>query len=167
MRLKILYQLGPGNIKSLHMIHVVPGNAAEKHLLKQKKHTCFSFTAEQPFLKTLLSNMDLDCLMQRKNNSLHFFFFLELHGTSQLLKKHVNPHLFWRCCSMTSMPLPGGREQHPPETVGGQYQTSFISSWREHGRRGKEKDGDKAEELESSISHYPDRKISVVFSSIR
>lgn len=53
------------------------------------------------------------------------------------------------------MPLPGGREQHPPEVVGGQYQTSFISSWREHGRRREEKEGDKAEELESSILPLP------------
>lgn len=29
MRLKILYQVDPGNIKSLDMIHIVPGNAAE------------------------------------------------------------------------------------------------------------------------------------------
>lgn len=56
---------------------------------------------------------------------------------------------------MASMPLPGRREQHPPETVGGQYQTSFISSWREHGRRGEEKEGDKAEKLESSILPLP------------
>lgn len=54
---------------------------------------------------------------------------------------------------MTSMPLPGGREQHPPETVGGQYQTSFISSWTEHGRRGEENERDKAEE--SSILPLP------------
>lgn len=56
---------------------------------------------------------------------------------------------------MTSMPLPGRREHHPPETVGGQYQPSFISSWREHGRRGEEKAGDKAEEQESSILPLP------------
>lgn len=56
---------------------------------------------------------------------------------------------------MTSMPLPGGREQHPPETVGGQHQSSFIPSWREHGRREQEKEGDKAEELESSILPLP------------
>lgn len=54
---------------------------------------------------------------------------------------------------MTSMPLPGARERHPPETVGGQYQTSFISSWMEHGRRGEEKERDKAEE--SSILPLP------------
>lgn len=55
---------------------------------------------------------------------------------------------------MTSMPLPGGREQHPPETVGGQYQP-FISSWRELSRRAQEEEGDKAEELESSILPLP------------
>jgi len=37
----------------------------------------------------------------------------------------------------------------------------------DHGRRGEEKEGDKAEELESRIlPHYPARKISVILSSI-